>query len=649
MFRALWKSLSQEISGPMAFQTVVDISRFHRIQASPGYRRAAELVYESLCEAGLQASILTYPADQETMFWSSTSFQEWDAHQATLHLIEPSEKARKLADYRELPLSLVARSLSFDGDAQVVVLDQGTSSEEYEGLDLEGKIVLAKGNVRHVRDQAIVQRGALGLLYDGMWEVEPVRPAWSLADATQYTSFWWQGEEPKGFGFALSPREGERIRRLAKEHDLRVQAKVDARLYDGSLEVVEASIPGTTDDEIVLVAHLCHPQPSANDNASGAAALLEVARALAALIKRGELKAPRRTIRFLWVPEMTGTFTYLSTREDQIPHMVAGLNLDMVGQDQEQCGSSLLIEQPPHALPSYTGVLLSCLRENLLPEVRTHGQLGGYPLFRYADTPFSGGSDHYIFSDPSVGVPMPMIIQWPDRFYHTSADTPGRVDPQMLVRVGCLTAAYAYWLAQADKPEARWLAREVSSHYRQSIIRECQAAVTHTYGEDGISAEEFNEHLEYLTKRHTLMLESIRRLADVNVSKQQAIDHEFTTSERKSVTDLLSDQVPSPTPPIDGASMIPLRLFRGPAQTGAAVARLDLEDQLRFASLQEKIGKTSRTLPVLAEYWADGKRNLSEIGSLVRQETGQEATELMVEYFGALAELNLVEMREKSD
>jgi hypothetical protein len=55
-----------------------------------------------------------------------------------------------------------------------------------------------------------------------------------------------------------------------------------------------------------------------------------------------------------------------------------------------------------------------------------------YALFRYATTPFGDGSDHFIFSDSTVGVPMPMLIQWPDKFYHTSADTIEKVDPRII-------------------------------------------------------------------------------------------------------------------------------------------------------------------------------------------------------------------------
>lgn len=644
MFQSLWRSISDEVSGPAAAQVVSEIARFHRIQASPGFRAAAEWVRERLALAGLEAHIRAYPANGSASFWSATSFQEWEARGATLHLVEPSEQARKLADYRDLPLSLVARSLPFDGEAEVVVLEKGEDAQEYEGIDVRGKVVLARGNAQRVHDLAVRRRGAVGLIRDGMKEVEPVRPLWSLPDAVEYTSFWWQGQEPAGFGFALPPREGERLRQLAREHVLKARVYVDARLYDGTFEVVEAVLPGTGEEEVVLVAHLCHPQPSANDNASGAAALLEVARALHTLVGRGDLSSPRRTIRFLWLPEMTGSFAYLAANERRIRRMVAGLNLDMVGQDQEQCGSSLLIEQPPDALANFTGALLACLRERLLPEVKTHGGLGGYPLFRYADTPFSGGSDHYIFSDPMVGVPMPMVIQWPDRFYHTSADTPDRVDPRMLGRVGVLAAVYAYWLAQAGEAEAGWLAREVSARFRQQAIAMVQAAVTRGDEEDRVGRAALRHQLEYRVARHREALASVRRLASVDVSRRQAADGDFAMAEWSAVADFLPERAVSTPEEVEGADLIPHRRFPGPVAAAGAVAREDEAGRDAWWELTRRIGKVSRTLPALAEYWADGRRSVGQIAALVREETGLEATGMLVEYFSRLADWGLVDL-----
>jgi aminopeptidase-like protein len=643
MFQKLWSLIRDEVSGTAAARAVADIARFHRIQASPGFRQAAEWVCEEANRAGLAAGITAFPADATTRFWGAASFQEWDARAATLHLIEPADQARKLADFRNLPLHLVARSLPFDGQAEVVVLEKGEEEAEYEGKDLAGKIVLARGNVRRVHDLAVVRRGAVGLIYDGMAEQEPVRPAWDLPDAVQYTAFWWYGPEPHGFGFAIPPRRGEALRRLAREQTLRVHAHVDASLYTGWLEVVEAFIPGETEEEIILVAHLCHPQPSANDNASGAAALLETARALAAQIERGELSPPRRTIRFLWVPEITGSMAWLSAQEGHIPYLVAGLNLDMVGQDQDQCGSSLLVESPPEALPSFTGALLARLRDLLLSEVKTFGGVGGYPLFRTADVPFSGGSDHSVFSDPSVGVPMPMLIQWPDRYYHTSADTPDRVDPKMLGRVAALSGLYAYWLAQAGEREARWLAQELSARFRRRVIAELQAALTEADEGTGIGREEARCRLEYRIARHREALESVRRLAPVDVSPWQTADADFALREYRRAADDLPDR-PAPAPPeVEGANQVPRRRFRGPLHPEQEVARRDATTRDRWWEFQGRVRKTASVLPNLAEYWADGHRTVAEIAAMIRYETGLEATPFVAEYFRWLADLGLVE------
>ena len=96
---------------------------------------------------------------------------------------------------------------------------------------------------------------------------------------------------------------------------VRLHAKVNSRLYSGKIENVTAVIKGRTDEEVLVVAHLCHPQHSANDNASGCGAVIEVARVLRKLVVEKRLPRPKRTIRFLLVPEMTGTYAYLATNK----------------------------------------------------------------------------------------------------------------------------------------------------------------------------------------------------------------------------------------------------------------------------------------------------------------------------------------------
>jgi hypothetical protein len=45
---------------------------------------------------------------------------------------------------------------------------------------------------------------------------------------------------------------------------------------------------------------------------------------------------------------------------------------------------------------------------------------------------YSAGSDHFMFTDATVGIPAIMLNQSPDRFYHTSTDTPDQIDPRQM-------------------------------------------------------------------------------------------------------------------------------------------------------------------------------------------------------------------------
>jgi len=668
-FQLYLERIWQTCSGEAAWQIVNDLSRFHRIQASPGYRRAARWLHRQLTQEGVEAEILSYPADEETYFWGWPSFREWSCTAATLHLIAPEEEARLLADWRAAPISLIQRSAPFDGEAEVVLLEDGEEEADYEGLDVAGKVVLSRGDLPRVWELAVQERGAVGILFDGMRVVPPVRPAGDLADVRQYASFWWQPGDTTCFGFVLTPRQGQTLRRLLKEGEtpVRIRAQVVSRLYDGTLEVVSATIPGATDEEVIVVAHLCHPRPSANDNASGSAAALEAARTLHTLIAKGDLPRPRRTIRFLWVPEMTGTFAYLAGREDGLDRIVAGLNLDMVGEDQEQTGAVWLIERPPDAAASFAPALLTWLREQL-PALKgmsdiapTHTGLGGYPLYRQAEVDFSGGSDHIILADPTVGVPTPMLIQWPDRFYHTSADTPDRTDPRSLARAGTLAAAYAWWLASAGAPEATWLGYEMMARFKVRLSRTAQSAVTEALRlSDGESlaqaVADLDRRLAYLLDRHKAALRTLRRLAPVGcpVAHLQAEAERWAQREMAWAKDAIDLHVAAlglenvaqtegaRRTPEEAANLIPRRLVRGPIPLERYLRRLPAEDRREWRRLMKsRRDMAYYTLTTLALYWADGQRSILEIADLVEMEIGLREVEVLLTYFRLLEKLGL--------
>ncbi len=680
MFKSVLDRLGKEVSGETALNFVSEISRHHRIQATPGMRAAVRYAVDSMKGWGLDAEVRKYPADGKSYFWSSLMFEEWSCRDAELRLTEPAEEARPLARWSESKFSLIQRSHPTPGgccEAEVVVLDKGEEDADYRRLDVAGKMVVTNGDLSRVYELAVERRGALGIIYDGMRLIPPVRREGDLDDALQYTSFWWAGDEKPCFGFVLTPRVGRWLRGLVekqrkKRKPVKVWAKVDSMFYSGSIENAVASIPGESDEEVVVVAHICHPQPSANDNASGCGAAMEAARTLQRLIAMGDLPRPRRTIRFTLVPEMAGTYTWLAGEEERIPRMVAAINLDMVGENQTLCGSPLIVEKTPEALPSFVNTLIQTVLDEVKMEAKNLGGTASYPLFKYAATPFSGGSDHYIYSDPTVGIPCTMIIQWPDRFWHTSLDTIDKADPEMLRKVALMAATYAYFIANAGVEEAIWLVSEVAARHRRDLVAMAQKLVTEALNEAkedekpgkrlAEALAKLRRKMKYDVDRGVEAIKTVKRLAGGHPRFKAVEDRlitEFETAaktERKlaerAITDYAAAKGLATLPRVrkrrlrklekEAAGVVPRRLYRGPVSLRPWVRKLPPEDRDAYWKLGKE-HRESRILGTLAMYWTDGERNLLEIARLVELETGRKDLEYLVGYFGFLRKMGLVE------
>lgn len=669
MIHQILSVLSEQYSGEAAKAHVADISRFHRIQASPGFRQAAAFVHGTLEKAGVAVETISLAGDGKTFYWSQLTPPEWDAEEAELWLASPDGNRERLADFRECKISLIQRSspTAADGvETDLVVLNDGTEEEHYAGIDVTGRIVLTSStDLRRVRDLAVARFGAVGILYDGMADAAPIRTRIDLPDARQYVSFWPTGQEPVPcWGFSLTPRIGDRLRKLSREAQpgsgVRLWARVKSHFVpNGHMEVVTATIPGETDEEVWVVAHLCHPQPSANDNASGAGATMELALTLRSLIATGKLPTPRRALRFLWLPEISGTFAYLATHPDEMARAVSAVNLDMVGQNQDQCGSSFLVERLPRALPSFADDLIVRIQEELARGSKSHSGQGEFALFRHAVTPFSGGSDHYILSDPTVGIPCPMIIQWPDRYYHTSLDTIDRVDPASLHRAGVLAGTYAFFLASAGLAEVEWLGHEMLARFKRSSVGVIQDAYTDTVEKRATGSQpgahsDLLRRIEWDLRWEVAALASLRRLAPgFDVEPMQKAAQRFVHSETSTVA-AWPAVTPRPVPDASGsewhvaaASIVPVRTMRGPAVLLGYLPQLSPAEKEEWRVFVRGHKAHFNVLTDLALYWCDGKRSLLQIADEVEMETGQRVDDVLLKYFQLLRRVGLVRWAEE--
>jgi hypothetical protein len=450
--------LKDQVSGSTAKSYVSHIARFHRIQGSPMFHDAALYVSDELRQMGLNdVRIMQFPADGKRKFWTHISTLGWKVESAEIRLVEPKE--RLLATFDDIPMSLHTFSKGTPSEgvtAELIDVGTGLYEKDYRGKKVKGKLVLATGSARSVHIEAVIKRGAAGVITDTLaYEFPKVRESIDIPDAHSYQGIWPTAENAAKvrFGFSLSKRQGNELRGYLRDgKKVKLRAKVDAKLFPGKYDVLTASIKGSskTQEEVFLIAHLCHPKPGANDNASGSGALMEIARAINALIRSGKIKRPARTIRFFWVPETTGTIALLSTHPEISRRLVAGMNLDMVGEDQEMCRSTLNICVTPDSLPSYLNDLVMSVVERSAKELDPMNQIDLTSTFRYARTPFSLGSDHAEFVEPSVGVPCIGFAQWPDMFYHSSMDTIDKVSEESLRRICWISAVAALELARAD-------------------------------------------------------------------------------------------------------------------------------------------------------------------------------------------------------
>jgi aminopeptidase YwaD len=623
--RSLAAAVRREASGDRALESVRAIARFHRIQASPGYDQAAEWLAGRLESIGFTPQIERVPGDGRTRFLGQLMPEGWECtrHRATLIA---GEEHSTLCD-EALPLSIVQRSAPAAGRYELIAIDGGSEADHYVSRDVRGRVALVRDSVHAAHRLAVIERGAAGLLVDGRRLVPPVRDRFDDPDQVAYTSFWWAGDDPRGWGFVVSPRRGDELReRLRRGERLELEVEIDSRRFATTIPLVSALLPGRSGREVLLVSHLCHPQPSANDNASGASAALETARVLHALAARGELEL-EHGVRFLWMPELTGTLAWLGSDPDRAGTLVAALNLDMVGEDQDRCGSTFLLERPPCFAASFAESLLARARHESLDWVQSFSGPGHVPQPRIAEVPYSGGSDHAALLDPAIGVPCPMLIQWPDRYYHSSHDTPDKCDPRSLALAVRCAATYAGFLAGLKSAERAWLLA--------AMEREARVRLLQTLDDEDPARAVARERV-----RSTQSFASLARLG----LDERAIDE----AQRRFVA-FVRDQAPGPDPrhearETDLTRQRPARRQRGMLDFMRHLIdgyeRLGEEERQSWRDLESATPAAS-TFFDLAWFACNGRRTIGDIADLVALETGVRSVETLERFFTITGRLGI--------
>ena len=644
-------ALANELSGETAKRNLEFISRQHRMRASRGITAAAEFVAEQARAYGLESvDIWKFPADGKTFYGTQKARMAWNADFAELWELGADNKPlTRVASWDAMPLVLAQDSESGNVTAELVDIGVGTNEHDYAGKDVRGKLVLTSSMPSSVVPLAVEKYGAAGILS----YAQNQQTAWfgendNLIRWGHLDSF----AKTKAFAFMLSLKQARGFQsRLARGEKITMKADVRAGQTVGAYDIATAVINGSDaklkDEEIVFSCHLDHPRPGANDNASGCVTILEVGRTLAKLIKEGKIERPRRTIRFVWPPEIEGTLTYLNARPDIAKRIKTAIHMDMVGGGPET-KAVFHVTRGPASLPSFVNDVAEAFGEFVNEQSYEFAANGraAYPLVapeggkeplnaRMAD--FSMGSDHQIYTDSSFSIPAIYLNDWPDRYIHTNFDVAANIDPTKLKRAAFIGGASGYLLANLNPNYANDIWTFTLSRSSHRIIRS-NTSGTSPDSIDGANQMRFFEWYE------RMLFESMGRFFEIPssvINEQNRIFTAWNTSAGPSVAETVATGdgrlVFRRNPDIKG-TMGAFGYDYFTDKYGAEKARaLRLP---RFQGLRGSGGEY--TYEVLN--FVDGKRNVQQIRDAVSAEFGPVPVDVVFEYLRALESINVVQI-----
>ncbi|KUJ98780.1 MAG: Leucine aminopeptidase, partial [Thermococcales archaeon 44_46] len=291
---------------------ISEIAKFHRIQGSKELVEAAKYILEELRVNGIKAGLFEDVYDGERWHLTLVSPIAWDLIHGEVEIVG------KRITTSKTPLLVMAHSPPGKAEGEVVAIER---EEDWENA--KGKIVMV-GEKWHENYKKANEKGALAFIAyrKGTGKAFPYIGLFLAKNDLEWA---------KIPAVALSEELANTvIGKLKKCEKVTAKIKVETLISDSqALPIVYATVGKPP--YVLFVAHICHPRPGANDNASGAAMLIELAKVLNNLYN----DSFRFGFAFLWIPEHYGTQAFIEKYTKLDDYYVA-INLDMVGGSEDR-------------------------------------------------------------------------------------------------------------------------------------------------------------------------------------------------------------------------------------------------------------------------------------------------------------------------
>ncbi len=253
-------------------------------------------------------------------------------------------------------------------------------------------------------------------------------------------------------------REGDKFKPIKVKSKIELRLDKESKSLEGSnvLAVIEGSDEKLKKEFVFVTAHYDHlgsPDSTviyygADDNASGTAGVIEIAKAFAEAKKKGA--GPKRTVVCMLVSGeekgLLGSKYYTEFPLFPLDKTVVDINIDMIGR----------VDQPHAENPNYIYVIGSDRISTHLHDINElvnseHTKLELDYKFNAKDDPnrYYERSDHYNFAEK--GIPSIFYFNGTHPDYHRPTDTPDKLNYDVLAKRAQL-AFYVAW-ETANRPD----------------------------------------------------------------------------------------------------------------------------------------------------------------------------------------------------
>lgn len=461
-----------------AMGTVEFASGYWRLAGNSGYDATIDRVHARLT-----------PSSSTWIETADGPSPGWDHTVGTLSLLRVGQAPLAVLSRERERLALAINSYSTNGPVEAPLVDVGRGQvADFEGKDVKGAVVIGDADLGGLFRQAVVQRGAIGVISTSIARYIANEP-----DILQWGSIPRDAER-KAFGFKASRRANETLRAALKAGPQRVRVEVVSTFAEKPERTLVHEIRGSTlpDERIVIAAHV--QEPGANDNASGVATLQELARSLTVGVESGAIPRPARTITFLWLNEISGSRAWLQRNAAKVPSVKYMFSMDMTGEDITKTGGSFLVERWPDPGAIWTrswdpnsewgrgNVRKDSLKGDLINDLHLAvcERVALKTGWVVKTNPYEGGSDHTVFG--TAGIPSLLNWHFTDRYYHSNMDTADKTSAAEMRNVGVAVATTAWLLASSDEAMSLEVAELVARAGRARIaveLRDGQALPEH--------------------------------------------------------------------------------------------------------------------------------------------------------------------------